>query len=97
MNGFEVTPEMMESIAKEFGNKIEEWNAAVNLIYADYDALNATFEGNAKASFDKKMADDLPKYNKLSETLRSYKDTIIKASADYRQADADASNVFKAN
>lgn len=96
MNGFEVTPEMMENIAKEFGSKIDEWNAAVKLIYSDYDALKATFEGDARDSFDKKMADDLPKYNSLSEVLSQYKDTIIKASAAYRQADQDASHALKA-
>lgn len=97
MNGFEVTPEMMESIAKEFGSKIEEWNSTVESIKSSYDALKPTFEGDARAVFDSKMEENMKNYSTLSNTLNEYRDAIIKASADYRQADEEAATVFKTN
>lgn len=91
----DATPEMMNSIAKELGQKIEEWNSAVQAIYNDYEALKATFEGSARTRFDQIMAADQPKYQKLSEVLNQYKTAILESSNAYVQADTEASSVLK--
>lgn len=95
MAKMEITPEMMNSIAKELGKKVEEWNNAVKAIYATYAELDAEFDGDANNRFNARMASDQPKYNALSENMTAYVNEIIKASAGYVDADIQAANTIK--
>lgn len=95
MSKIEITPEMMNTIAKDLDQKIEEWVSAVNTIYSLHQELNTEFEGQARTALDNVIANDQPKYNALTELMTSYKNEIIQASADYVTADADAANAIK--
>lgn len=90
MASINVTPEMMNSIAKEIDQKIEEWDQAVKNIYSQYAELQTTFEGEARKKLDARMAEDQPKYTALSSLMTEYKNEIINASADYVSADQEA-------
>lgn len=94
MAKIEITPEMMNSIAKDLGQKIEEWNAAVKTIYTLHAELDAQFEGEANNRLNARMAEDQPKYNALSELMTAYTNEIIKASADYVAADQEAATAI---
>ncbi len=90
MAKIEITPEMMNSIAKDLDQKIEEWNTAVKTIYSLNAELDAEFDGEANTRLNQRMAEDQPKYNSLSELMLAYKTEILKASADYVAADQEA-------
>ncbi|MCM1060276.1 MAG: WXG100 family type VII secretion target [Eubacterium sp.] len=95
MSKIEITPEMMNSIAKDLGQKIEEWNTAVKTVYSLHAELDVQFEGEANARLNARMAEDQPKYNALSELMTSYTNEIIKASADYVAADQEAATAIR--
>lgn len=94
MSKLEITPEMMNSIAKDIGKRIEEWNTAVKTIYSLYSELDAQFDGAANERFNQRIAEDQPKYNALSELMTEYVNAIIKAANDYMTADQEASTVI---
>lgn len=94
MAKIEITPEMMNSIAKDLGQKIEEWNTAVKTIYNLHAELDAQFEGEANNRLNARMAEDQPKYNALSELMTAYTNEILKASADYVAADQEAATAI---
>lgn len=95
MAKFEVTPEMMNSIAKDVEQKIQEWNQAVKQIYELHKELDAQFEGAANTALNERMNVDLPKYEALSNLMIEYNTEIVKAAADYIEADNDASVLIK--
>ncbi len=90
MAKFDVTPEMMDSIAKDLAQRIEEWNKAVSTIYSLYNEIDAEFDGEANERLKARMAADQPKYNALSELMVSYVNEIVKAASDYMTADNEA-------
>ena len=94
MAKIEITPEMMNSIAKDLGQKIEEWNTSVKTIYSIHAELDVQFEGEANARLNARMAEDQPKYNALSELMTAYTNEILKASADYVSADQEAATAI---
>lgn len=94
MSKIEITPEMMNSIGKDLGQKIEEWNTAVKTIYTLHTELDAQFEGEANNRLNARMAEDQPKYNALSELMTAYTNEILKASADYVAADQEAATAI---
>lgn len=95
MAKFEVTPEMMNSIAKDIEQKIQEWNQSVKQIYELHKELDAQFDGTANTALNERMNMDLPKYEALSNLMTEYTAEIVKASADYIGADNDASVLIK--
>ena len=95
MSKMEITPEMMNSIARDLGKKVEDWNTAVKTIYSLHTELDAEFDGEANNRLNAKMAADQSKYNALSETMSLYVNEIIKASGEYVDADINAANAIK--
>ncbi len=95
MARIEITPEMMNSIAENLKQKIEEWNTSVKTIYSLHAELDAQFEGEANARLNARMAENQPKYNALSELMNAYANEIIKASADYVTADQEAAAAIR--
>lgn len=95
MPKFEITPEQMVQIANDLKTKIEEWNTSVKMIYSYHQQLEGSFEGTAKAAWDKRMEEDLPKYNKLSEIMAEYAVSINQSAVNYNKADAEAADVIK--
>jgi WXG100 family type VII secretion target len=94
MAKMEITPEMMNSIAKELDQKIEEWKTSVTSVYNLVAELTTEFEGTASERLKARMNEDQPKYNALGQLMTEYRNAIVKAAADYTAADDDAASVI---
>lgn len=78
---FEITPEMMNSTAKEIEQIIEKWNTSVKAIYSLCAELDAQFEGEANVRLNTRMAEEQSKYYEFSEMMTGYTEDL-KAFAD---------------
>lgn len=93
-NDFTIRTEEINSTAKKLDQKIQEWDTAVKAIYTVYENLNSMFEGEAKASFAARMANDKPKYTELNKILQEYANALPKAVDTYVIADNEAAKAI---
>lgn len=88
MAQFEIRPMEMEQTAREIDAKINEWQNSVNRLYQYASELDAMWEGDANEAFNKTFSADRPKYNNLTNLMSEYKNAILKAVQEYREAEA---------
>jgi len=94
MANMEITPSMMNQVASDIKNKIEEWRSAVKQIYQLQAELDAMWDGVAIEEFKRMFAEDQPKYEKLARMMDEYQEALVTMANNYVQGDNEAKAII---
>ncbi len=94
MATMDITTSQMRSIASDIKRQMESWDATVEKIYALNAELDATWEGEGKAEFNKLFAEDRVKFQNLSAMMEEYQNAILIIANNYDQGDAEAKAIL---
>lgn len=92
-NLIQVTPEEMVQAAKNVNDNIVGWQSGVSDIYKLTEELDAMWDGMANDSFNNRIAEDRPQYNRLGEMMIEYSQAIKTAANNYIQGDQQVKEI----
>lgn len=93
MSSMEITPSMMVSIAGDIKKKMEEWESNVTKIYQLHAELDAMWDGNANAEFNRMFEEDRQKFTRLSAMMDEYQSMILAAASNYTAGEEEAKTI----
>ena len=96
MATMDITSSQMRLIASEIKKQMETWDAAVEKIYSLNAELDATWEGEGKAEFNRMLAEDKTKYQNLSAMMQEYQNAILHIASKYDEGDLEAKSILSA-